>query len=336
MHPPLDTTFFRKVRELGQLPLQATLTDFAAGVGIPDPFGRHGQRMEEFFGDVFFELSQTGAGDPDHERALDSYRSLLRLYTRVLASTTNWYHDRPLGVVGRHLRSLLDRGATRISLITFNHDLTLENAVAQLPYRQRWCVDSGYGPMHLSPTPTQRSGPRLPRHSPECDHSVEIEILKLHGSLNWQVQTRSHEPAHRDLFPDPTSSPQIDCVIDRVVSLTLRRRRGNRTWRLWPQIVPPIYGKQSIITARFEELWRHAGEQMSQADSITVAGYSLPPTDSHAANLIKRGIRRNRNIDQVTVVNPDPAIAARIAEIADLDSVVWHRSFADLARAQRH
>jgi hypothetical protein len=183
--------------------------------------------------------------------------------------------------------------------------------------------------MKLNPTPTSRRIARLPRHSDDCDHTTEIEILKLHGSLNWQVETRSHEPAYRDLFPDPASTPRIDCVTDRVVALTLRRRRGNREWRLWPQIVPPIYSKQEIITARFDDLWRYAAEQIRVANAIIVAGYSLPPTDMHAASLIKRGIRANQNVDQVTVINPDPAIATRVAEMAQLRSVVWCRSLDD-------
>ena len=323
-HPPLDTNFFSKVAELGPLPLRATLSTFAASAGIPDPFARPEPRMEQFFGDIYFELVDSDG--VAREAALDAYRALLRLYTRVLAGTTNWLHDRRLGAIGRLMRDVVQlEHLERLTLVTFNHDLVLENALVQLPYRRRWCVDQGYGPIALRPVPTTRRGLRLPRHSSECDHNIQIELLKLHGSLNWQVATRSHDPSYRDLFPPTEAVPSIECITDRVVSVALERKIGRRRWRLWPQIVPPIYQKMDIVSARFGMLWRYASAALEQADRVLMVGYSMPSTDVHAEKLIGRAIRRNLSLKTLDVVNPDHSIASRVAGIGGLERVNWYR-----------
>ena len=325
-HPPLDTNFFSKVKQLGLTTGRRTISSFAVEVGLPDPFGLPEPRMEEFFGDLYFEVVES-AGDRQ-QSALAAYRALLRTYTATLAQTTNWFHNRPTGAVGRYLRELLTRGPSSITLVTFNHDIALENAVVQLPRLQRWCVDRGYGTIALEAIPTNRGGvARLPRHDDNvCNHEIPIEILKLHGSLNWQVETRSHDPSYADLFPTPQQQRTVQCIIDREVSVTLSRRHGRRRWRLWPQIAPPIYEKQSIIAARFGSLWTQASTALELADEITFIGYSFPATDAHASNLIKRAVRRNPRVSEVSVVNPDPTLPGRVASLTGVDSILWHRS----------
>ena len=323
-HPPLDTNFFSKVRQLGAVRLRATLSEYADRARLGDPFGTPEPRMEEVFGDLYFEVVEsTGRAQ---EEALEAYRALLRLYSGVLARTTNWLAGR-LGVIGRFLRVILRiDGLETLNIVTFNHDLVIENALADLPYHRRWCVDRGYGSMVLRSTPTDRATSRLPQHSRDCDHSLPVHLLKLHGSLNWQVETRSHDPSLSDLFPSPASRPRIDCITDRVISTQLSRTRGTRRWRLWPQIAPPIYHKQEIVAARFGALWADAAKALEEASSIVMIGYSLPPADVHSGNLIKRAVRRNEDLKELIVVNPDASVASRIADQTDVDRVEWYRN----------
>ena len=326
-HPPLDADFFEKAASF-EVPLRATLSRHASAIGLTDPFAKQQPRMEEFFGDVYYEVHESTGSQ--QVAALAAYRALLRLYGRVIARSTNWMFDRPLGPVGRYLRALLDMdGLEELTFITFNHDLVLENCLVQLPYRQRWCVDRGYGQIALRSATTKGSVQRLPTHSANCDHGIPITVLKLHGSLNWQVQTRSHEPSYGDLFPSTTTQPTVECITDRVVSVTLERMVGNRRWRLWPQIVPPIYQKMGIVTARFADLWTDASRAIDSADRLSVIGYSMPAADTHAAKLIKRAVRKNRLLRSIDVVNPDPQIAARLGSLCEIDRIAWHRGLSD-------
>lgn len=282
--------------------------------------------MEDIFAEVFYDL--TDQNDERSVLALPAYRSLLRIYSSVIARTTNWFSDRPLGVLGRYLRAVLGLEPRKLTLITFNQDLALENALVQLPYHQRWCVDRGYGDIALAATPTARTDvARLPLHSEEaCDHSVDIRLLKLHGSLNWQLETLAHDPSYNDLFPSRDAKKTIECVLDREVSVSLRRRKGKRDWRLWPVVVPPIYEKRAIIATRFSGLWREAAENLSRADRVTLIGYSAPQADLHASNLLRRGVREGLDSGSIRIVNPDPLIPGRIADMTGARSINWFRS----------
>lgn len=326
LHPPVDANFFSKARNLGAgVPI---LRRAALAADLGDPFGGSEPRMEEFFGDVYYEVLE--AADPTHSPALDAYRALLRSYTRTLAETTAWFHDRPLGAIGRWFRQLLAvADLERLTIVTFNHDLVLENVLIQLPRAQRWCVDEGYGPIKLSPTKSARPGLRMPRHDPRvCDHSIPIELLKLHGSLNWQVRTLSHEPSLYDLFPKADTNAKIECITDRVPSVTLQRKIGKRKWKLWPQIIPPVYGKQAAIGGRFGALWTRASDAIRVADRLIVAGYSMPVTDVHTEKMLSRCIVSNTALKDIEVVNPDASAAERFAQVARADRVGWYRDLA--------
>ncbi len=321
-HPPLDTTFFEQALRLDASPRQDLVT-YAESTGMPNPFEPPYPRMEQVFGEVFFDLSRSDPlVDPTPLRA---YSTLVRLYGSVIAQTTNWLYDRPSGLMGKYLRALVAGSPARITLITFNQDLVIENAVVQLPWRQRWCLDEGYGNIDLATVRTTARVPQLPRHDKDCDHQIEIKVLKLHGSLNWQVETRSHQPTYNDLFPQPGTVKTIQCVSDRVIQTSLQRKRGKRNWRLWPVIVPPIYEKNSIIAARFSNLWQQAEDSIASASRLTLIGYSLPLADIHSANLLRRGFRRNAVLSSLNIVNPDPTIPGRVAEVMNAESVTWFR-----------
>jgi hypothetical protein len=287
--------------------------------------------MEDFFGDLFYECSESP--DDSTSPAIDAYRHLLRSYNSLLVKTTGWFYNKNLGVLGRWFRRLVSESIVeRLTVITFNHDLVMENVLAQLPYGQRWCVENGYGPIELAPVRSRRNIAPLPQHSAACNHETPIELLKLHGSLNWQVKTRSHDPSYKDLF-QPSSNTSMDCILDRVPQLALQRRKGtSRPWRLWPQIIPPVYGKQNLISSRFGPIWATAAERLVTAHRLYVVGYSLPPTDVHTEKMLGKSVRHG-NINDVVVVNPDPGCAARIAEVTNVNRLRWVKDLPTLLSA---
>jgi hypothetical protein len=325
--PPLDTNFFTKVREVVPEAV-ARLSQEAVRAGLDDPFLSPEPRMEEFFADAYYGVEEAG-GAPSAP-AMRLYRELLTIYTRTLTETTGWFYNRSRGAMHGFFKALIaDTEMARLPLITFNHDLAAENVLVQLPYRKRWCVDQGYGPLTMNPLGSNLRIPRLPRHDDDCDHRVPIELLKLHGSLNWQIATRSHQPQYHDLFPRNPAT--VDCILDRVPNVTLVRRRVNRSWRLWPQIVPPIYGKQALISGRYSGLWTRAAESIRDADRLIFVGYSLPVVDVHTERMIASCMRANEGLSHVDVVNPDAAMAHRFASITGASSLSWFSSLREIA-----
>jgi hypothetical protein len=316
-HPPVDATFFAKAMELDEDVVRLRRASLSAG--LRDPFEFPSPRMEEFFGDAYYELIESS------KNSLDAYRALLSSYTRTIVDTTSWFHRRGDGALGRMLRQIyLIENLESVSFITFNHDLVLENVIIEQRGHRRWCVDRGYGPIQLQFGGSNRTVAKMPRHSANCDHSVPIEILKLHGSLNWRVRTRGHEPSLKDLFPSRDGKKMI-CVTDRTPPISLTQSSKGRAWDLLPQIVPPVYGKQALIDSRFSDLWSRAGEVLRAADRLIVLGYSMPITDVHTEKLLSRGVRSNALLRDIEVINPDPSSAERFAKIFQPDRVIWTR-----------
>ena len=82
--------------------------------------------MEQYLGRLYFEMNNTRS-----DANLQAYFDLVRLYAAELLETTNWMMGRK-GSLSKVIRAELDAGR-RLSIITFNHDLLIENALASLP-----------------------------------------------------------------------------------------------------------------------------------------------------------------------------------------------------------
>jgi len=236
-HPPLDFTFFQKIEEL-RLPVLADLRTYAANLPTGTPFlghGGNGGRMEEFLRDLFHDFLQQRAASAS-EPVL-AYRELVRLYADVLRQTTNWMRKDSYtgGPVGRLLAAAADI-ADRVDIITFNHDLVIENEIFKRSrLRSRWCIERSYGRFGRGRTFLQSKGMALfPRHNDEdCDHSRPLVVHKMHGSLNWWIKIRGREPTPSVLAGD-TSSPDVMITRERNLrdvhhvrmNLVDRARRG--------------------------------------------------------------------------------------------------------------
>jgi hypothetical protein len=242
--PPLDTTFFdvvaaRSIAISG--PLQAYLSN-ALRLN-PDDLG--GQRMERVFADVFYDFTDA----PGTKGYLDAYIDLVDLYLRVIRETTNWLSgdSRTGAPIGRLLAAAAAK-ADELDIITFNHDLVIENEIqrrAQL--RARWCLDECYGSMSTSLTTLlpPAGTPVFQLHrSGSCDHGRPIRLLKLHGSLNWVVRLNSTRPTAGLLSGQQAPTPRLLArrqLPNRVSFVRRGGGRGRQKWNLWPLVVPPVY-----------------------------------------------------------------------------------------------
>ncbi len=182
------------------------------------------------------------------------------------------------------------------TIISFNYDLVLERSLFQalvgahyslnddnkllpfdgmnLIYQYKYVDDTSYAfqdQVYKGYSQTKR-GLKLERCKPNIlKHPVDIEILKLHGSLN---------------FP---SSPQNDYDF---IPTSLAND---------PYIIPPIINK-SISTE--QTMWGAGIRRLREAKNIIIVGYSLPQTDIYIQYFIKAGIGPNRNLNKVYVFNP--------------------------------
>ena len=201
-------------------------------------------------------------------------------------------------------RNLFERAKTSTDLptiITFNYDLVLERSLLQLligthydnyknriPFRSfelKYFYDRlptiSYLTNYSNFTKYTDSGPKTSRGtilnpligSPTSEH-IEVEILKLHGSLNF--------PKSRAKFE--SSEYNFANSIDD------------------PQILPPISNKMSGNTS--DNLWKIAIQRLREAKNVVIVGYSLPRTDIYMQYFLKAALGPNMDLNKITVFDP--------------------------------
>ncbi len=329
-NPPLDYTFFDRVRTL-QIVVPSELRDYAAGIRLPDPFDVRttGVRAEEFFRDLFADFQEAMPGDP----VVTAYEQLIALYVRVLRDTTNWLgaDNRTGAPVGQLIASAASR-TSDLRILTFNHDLVIENEVhKRRRLTTRWCIDEGYGSFSLALRVAGSAVDSFRRHGSDCERNRAIQILKLHGSLNWYVRMNGRHPSPRFLS-GAVQNPTIFTTVRRAIPTRLRSTkkqasgRGRTTWYTWPVVIPPVYGKEPLIRTLVPKVWSDAADALAGADRIVFFGYSLPELDVRAQRLFQRGMSDNHRLRWIDVVNPDPISCGRYAAVLRPSGLRWYPS----------
>jgi hypothetical protein len=328
--PPLDTTFFETV-DARKILLGTWLRRYLSDVLNLDlsTTTLREQRMEQVFADVYYDFMEA----PGDQTALNAYIDLIELYLRVLQETTNWLsEDGRTGAPVGKLLAAAGKRADELTVITFNHDLVIENEIQKrAALRRRWCLDKCYGSMSddLQLVVPMSAQPVFDIHDDGvCDHSRPITLLKLHGSLNWVVRINSRRPSASML----SGSRDVDLMvgnkrvaINREVYERPSQGRGRSQWRLWPVVVPPVYAKTALRGA-MSKAWADARAAVEAADRVVVFGYSLPVIDLEAEKLFERALAQNAELRCVDVINPAYESAARVAEVGRTKPLRWYPS----------
>lgn len=331
-NPPLDTTFFEKIRGL-KLTVPTELRTYGTQLLGSDPFVDSARqiRMEEFFKDLFHDFLQ--------ERRVNTaislaYEQLLDLYVTVLRQTTGWMNDdkRKGAPVGR-LIAAAALADSNVTILTFNHDLVIENEIVKrAQIRSRWCLEEGYGTFGRGRTITKPgSGLLFAPHGAGCDHGNPITVLKLHGSLNWYVRIAGKHPKPT-VLAGGGGSPEVLVTRRRSVGARLtytlpkRGKRGRSSWYTWPVVIPPVHTKRDLIEMFFPAVWADARAAVTSTDRLVFFGYSQPVADVESEKLFQRCLAANSRCAWIDVVNPDPATASRFAELAPTRPVRWYPS----------
>ena len=320
--PPLDSTFFDLCARL-DIDGRSTLTDYLLEQYGLDPFADP-PGMEEVFNLVYADTHSAR----DSGGAVAAYWALLKLYREAIRQTTNPLTGTSRHGVGRLLRLLLAKGQLerRTIVVTFNQDLVIEKAIQAMAETKSyghvgWNFKMAYNLEFAGLLEPATRG--TPFNTEPASQDYMVRICKLHGSLNWVHPVRSADDAKNALRDPPE---RIYCLNDAHVRGELRRKGQKRAQHLLPLVVPPIYEKSSAIRSFLQPLWKSATGFLSIAQEIIFFGYSLPPADVAANGLLRRAFYQNDESPLVTVIDPDSAVAARIADVLGTDAVRFYRS----------
>lgn len=176
--------------------------------------------------------------------------------------------------------------------ITFNYDDILDQALWEdqnihLPPPEGplyWHPDGGYG---FFCKPSQTCIREMPVYKDVCS----MLLLKLHGSVNWQIR-RGYQPPytidaivhHQSWYPPaPAEYLPEELYIDYE---SIKNHLENE-----PFIVPPVLTKSDLVEQPILRLvWSLAYKELSEAEQVIFAGYSLPITDLASSFLFSEAL----------------------------------------------
>lgn len=169
------------------------------------------------------------------------------------------------------------------SIITFNYDLILENALFirnRISNSRKGTRADQLEPFVFNVLFDKRNISirsldefyGLPQneivYAQDAHGLNEVKLLKLHGSINWDVKNKQF-------------------------------------------IVPPTWQKSDPQVRR---LWQHAYNEIKEAKRIIIIGYSFPESDIYVKSLLGLAISHNQKLQKIIFVNPDKELTKNRSE----------------------
>jgi len=277
--------------------------------------------LEAHLGRLFFEMNHNPL-----RTSTQAYFDAVTLYASEIIDTTNWMMGRA-GLIKRIVQKEL-RAGRRVSIVTFNVDLLAENALCCTVGGRpgaAWCLEKAYGFPGSKQTVTFNHRDYRSEF-PYAGSVADIQIYKMHGSVNWVFQ-------HRDVNPpaDLVSKAREFFVVTNEKLPTGRARvksgsKGRTTWYISPLIVPPVYEKHGFIKRHLQDVWDGASQALESADRVVFWGYSFPQADTHARHYFQGLSRSNPALQHPITINPDAAAESALWEVLRSRSVGHYRS----------
>jgi hypothetical protein len=147
-------------------------------------------------------------------------------------------------------------------------------------------------------------------------------ILKLHGSLNWfHYLPVRRIPAQLEGTENALPEDKRDAKILVDGNWWLGDPPTLGDWYIEPIIVPPVLykddyesesGRSSGLNSNeLAPQWEKAKEALSDCKSLTIVGYSFPPTDFATKKLFLEAFA-DHQVEELTIVNPNGNVVETI------------------------
>lgn len=247
--PPLDADFFLQLERLPRRSVsQRELLSF-----LSREFGPAGSRsMENVFSQLIasdeisaLPLRRPGPHIRSYKHAADQfYLALTELLRETCGERQCRFHE-----------TLIKRLQVGDTIVSFNYDCLVDATLASKARAYgRWDPSRSYGYAVTAGSQYWGGTPLFRQPRP-------INLLKPHGSLNWQI-AEDKAGTTLSLRQDPYS--------------------GSSSGR----IIPPL-AKKEISTEPYQSVWTGARDALVTAKALVVIGYSAPDVDPLSQALIR-------------------------------------------------
>lgn len=151
----------------------------------------------------------------------------------------------------------------------------------------------------------------------------EVVMLKLHGSIDWTLETDRTKMRDTDNYSSlrerilQARRYTVPLIANENILRTRALEHWNDCWRKIksrtrePFIVTMSQGKASDLE-RIQSIWDTAYYALSAAREVHIVGYSMPHDDVEVRALLRAGISRGSSRPRVHVQNPAPDVHDRV------------------------
>ncbi len=310
--PPLNSDFFaqlQKVQHSKHDPvirqvIEDTATLFSPSVALT---------LEECFTSVegladILKLRQRRTESQRRDRINQMRKNLIQAIASVFEeSLCDRFVARYDAKTCEYHKTLVASLEKRDTILSFNYDCLIDQHLKQFG-SGKWCARYGYG----LPPRWRYPGVNYWESSKPSSGRESIMLLKLHGSLNWQV-----DEANRSV---------------QFKTRPYTRQYGNMRF----SIIPPEVRK--VVRPPYKKLWERAARALGNTDVLVFVGFSFIATDIEALSLFR--IMTNTKLRRLIIVNPDPTARRRTKEVLtksisastrmlDFDSLAEYAIFLD-------
>ncbi len=290
VRPPLNADFFTQLQRVGEKHQPIVREVIADVVNLFGP--NFSLTLEDYFSQLesmidATRLSPKGVAKPTGADLRDRRDRLMAALAAVLEAATDEAIRRGSGCE-LHQR-LVEHLTARDTVISFNYDCVMDDALRRAG-DGKWAAKYGYA--FSQPSRVAAVGDAHWSHvNPATRAQDTIYLLKLHGSINWQL------PA--------AASGEI------ILKQRLHQQRGTPKFT----IIPPGWQKRERDEPTFEDLWKKAERALRNAKRIAVVGFSFTPTDLHVEAVARLAAARSGPLKSLVIANPSEGDRRRIRSI---------------------
>lgn len=327
--PPLDKGFFYNAARLKHSEF-TTVRQYLENTYDFNPTNQERDSLESVMAMLYADIH-----NPKLEgEAVPAFGALIKLLSRRIAETTNPLNPTNRSNLYRVICRALDAGVQpkEICVITFNQDLQVEKTLEKIQSTGR---AAKFGPVFSFPYCYEISGAVDQITRPRKDVKIfitgnintpTVRILKLHGSLNWFSIHQSPKAIKKAIL-NPSRPYRITPRSQIALDLKFRAKGSlKRQQYTFPLIIPPVTHKAGILHKDILPLWEKAAMALKSATKIVVFGYSCPDMDFESANLIRRTIGKNDKLEEFSIIDPNPQVFQRYADLTGLDKIHYFRT----------
>jgi NAD-dependent SIR2 family protein deacetylase len=204
---------------------------------------------------------------------------------------------------------LQDEKADKVSVITTNWDIMLDNHVHNLlssEKKPKGLPFSGVVDYCCYISSLEKNDDSIkPGLYAIGKGRYNVKILKLHGSLNW-MQCPRCQRLYVKYYKRFNGGYIFDKRYCRHCDMNFGVK-GEESHLLTTNLIMPTFLK-NLNQIQNKLIWQNAGIELSEATKVIFLGYSLPQADFEFKQLLSRMIRKDAKIEAVLVAKDNPDI----------------------------